>query len=503
MPAPELVSAFRTPQEARYPQAPPYHPDANYPEYPFSGHLSAEPNAAYEAVRGALQLLGLDQDRFGTPEWNPLGDLVGPDDFVVIKPNMVRDFHEFPQEGTEALITHGSILRAVVDYVYIAKGGKGRVVIADSPQNDADWEGLWTAFAFDDLLAFYREVAPDFEISIYDVRQQAVRKELGVVVERYSRPGDPLGYSLIDLGDQSEFETVRERIGRLYGAEYDVSDTNRHHLPGQHQYLIANTFLEADVVINVPKLKTHKKSGITVWIKSVIGINGEKNWLPHHTEGLPSEGGDQFAEDTFKRRTEQRVVALTKRVLKNAGKLGARVGVLLKRLGIAIFGDTNRDAIRSGNWYGNDTIWRTVYDVLKCWIYADKQGVLQQQPQRRFLCIVDGIVAGEGNGPLAPTAKPCGICVAGTDPLAVDTVCAKLMGFDPAKIRILKNIDSARGFQLSRVRSSQIVCASNIASWNGPADQIRDALDFEPHFGWKGHIESEDRLSRTSPVDPS
>lgn len=503
VPAPERVAIYQTKREIRYPQTPPYHPDEAYPEYPFSGYIGSESNPAYEVVRGALQLLGLDSARYGTPKWNPLGEILGPDEMVVIKPNMVRDFHEFPEEGTEALITHGSIIRAIVDYVYIAKGGKGKVIIADSPQNDADWKGLWNAFAFDDLLAFYREVAPDFEISIYDVRQQAVRKELGVVVERYACPGDPLGYSLIDLGEWSEFETVRERIGRLYGAEYDVSDTNRHHMPGKHQYLIANTFLAADVVINVPKLKTHKKSGITVWIKSVIGINGEKNWLPHHTEGLPSEGGDQFAENTLKRKTEQRVVALTKRVLKNAGSFGARVGVVLKRIGIAVFGDTNRDAIRSGNWHGNDTIWRTVYDVLKCWIFADKSGVLQKKPQRRFFCIVDGLIAGEGNGPLAPRAKACGICVAGSDPIAVDTTCATLMGFDPEKIRILKNAESARGFRISNVRQEEIRCISNNAAWNGSLQEMQETLDFEPHFGWRGHIESPRRLSQTEPSKAS
>lgn len=495
--SPHTVAVYQTQRETRYPRTPPYNPDRAYPEYPFGERVSGEPNAAYEAVREALHLLGLDKERYGTPDWNPLGEVFRPDEMVVIKPNMVRDFHEFPKEGTEALITHGSIIRAIVDYVYIAKRGEGGVVIADSPQNDADWQGLWKAFAFDELLAFYREVAPNFEVSIYDVRQQAVRKELGVVVERYTCPGDPLGYSLIDLGDRSEFETVRDRIGRLYGAEYDVSDTNRHHMPGRHQYLIANTFLAPDVVINVPKLKTHKKSGITVWIKSVIGINGEKNWLPHHTEGLPSEGGDQFAEDTLKRKTEQRVVALTKRVLKNAGRFGARVGVLLKRVGIAVFGDTNRDAIRSGNWHGNDTIWRTVYDVLKCWMYADKSGVLQDAPQRRFFCIVDGLVAGEGNGPLAPKAKACGVCIAGCDPVAVDTTCASLIGFDPDKIRILRNADSARGFRISDVSREEIRCISNNAAWNGSLQEMRETLDFEPHFGWKGHIESPGRLGQT------
>lgn len=487
------VVVYKTARNIRYPTLPPYHPDECYPEYPFGAHVAEEENVAYECVREALHLLGLDSEHYGTPAWNPLKPLIRQDDVVVIKPNMVRDFHEFREKGTEALITHGSIIRAIVDYVYLAKGGKGEVIIADSPQNDADWDGLWKAFAFDALLDFYRQNAPEFQIRIYDVRKEAVRKKDGVVVHRYARPGDPFGYSLIDVGQSSEFEEVPERIGRLYGAEYDISDTNAHHQIGKHQYLIANTFLQADVVINVPKLKTHKKSGITVWMKSVIGINGDKNWLPHHTEGLPSEGGDQFAEDTVKRKVEQRTVALVKRVLKNAGTAGAQVGAMLRRIGSVVFGDTNRDTIRSGNWYGNDTIWRTVYDVMKCWIYADKNGQLRTEPQRKFLCIVDGIIGGEGNGPLAPDAKPCGICIAGVDPVAVDTVSAVLMGFDPDRLKILSRAEHSRGYPLSFVRREDIRCVSNNPAWNGAPHELSDVLNFEPHFGWAGYLESPQR----------
>lgn len=476
-----------------YPKHPPYHPDQPYPEYPFKSRLASERNPAYEAVRETLRLLGMDSERYGTPQWNPLAEIIKPNDLVVIKPNMVRDFHEDPREGTEALITHGSFIRAIIDYVYLAKGGQGEVIVADSPQNDADWEGLWKAFAFDSLLAFYKEVAPDFEVRIYDCRIEAVRKRHGVVVHRYKRPGDPFGYSRINLGIISEFADVPDRWGRLYGAEYDISDTNRHHSEETHEYYIANTFLQADVVINVPKLKTHKKSGITVWIKSVIGINGDKNWLPHHTEGVPSEGGDQFAEDNLKRKTEQRLVAIVKKAVRRTGVAGAYVGSFLRKMGSYVFGDTNRNAIRSGNWHGNDTIWRTVYDVLKIWIYANKQGQLQQEPQRKFLCIVDGIIGGEGNGPLDPKAKPSAICVGGYDPLAVDTTCAVLMGFDPEKIKILAHAKRAKGFPISLVDEEAIECVSNVSEWNGHPSQFRNTLDFEPHFGWIHYVEAPHR----------
>jgi uncharacterized protein (DUF362 family) len=483
-----IVAVYRA-AEGAYPSSPPYHPSEQYPEYPFR-RLSAKPNFAYEAVRGALRLAGLDAERFGTASWNPLADIISAGDMVVIKPNMVRDFHEEVQSGTEALITHASVVRAVVDYVYLALGKKGRVVIADSPQNDADWDGLWRAFRFDSLLASYKELAPEFEIDIYDVRKEAVVSRNGVVIKRYQRPGDPLGYSTIDVGEDSEFEGVPERFGKFYGSEYDVSQTNRHHQHARHEYNIANTFLTADVIVNVPKLKTHKKSGITAWIKSVIGICGDKNWLPHHTQGSPGGGGDQFAEDNLKRKTEQRLTAGVKSVVKRTGTVGGLLGSVLRKSGTYVFGDTNKDTVRSGNWHGNDTIWRTVLDLHKCWVYADKAGVLRLTPQRRFICIVDSIVAGEGNGPLAPDPKAAGVCIVGFDPIATDTTCAVLMGFDPEKLPILTRAKSTKRFPLGRVAQDEISVVSNFRSWNGGVKEISETLEFKPHFGWKGHIEA-------------
>lgn len=481
------VAVYRA-AKGTYPSSAPYHPSERYPEYPFEP-VSAEPNFAYEAVRGALRLAGLDAERFGTAAWNPLADIVSTGDMVVIKPNMVRDFHEEVQRGTVALITHASVVRAVVDYVYLALGGKGCVVIADSPQNDADWDALWREFHFDELLAFYKEAAPEFVIDIYDVRKEAVDSRNGVVIKRYQRPGDPLGYSTINLGENSEFEGVPERFGKFYGSEYDVSQTNAHHQSSRHEYNIANTFLKADVIINVPKLKTHKKSGITAWIKSVIGICGDKNWLPHHTQGTPGAGGDQFAEDSLKTKTERRLTAGVKSVVRHTGLAGAVVGGLLRRSGIYVFGDTNKDAIRSGNWHGNDTIWRTVLDLHKIWRHADKNGVLKSTPQRRFICIIDAIVAGEGNGPLAPDPKPAGVCVVGFDPVVTDTTCAVLMGFDPDKLPILTRAKTTRQFSLESVGREEIEVTSNVESWNGAVTEITDTLQFKPHFGWKDHVE--------------
>ena len=48
--------------------------------------------------------------------------------------------------------------------------------------------------------------------------------------------------------------------------------------------------------------------------------------------------------------------------------------------------------------------------------------------------IADGIVAMEGNGPLNGTTRPLGTIVLADDPVAADATCARLMGFEPARI---------------------------------------------------------------------
>ena len=58
---------------------------------------------------------------------------------------------------------------------------------------------------------------------------------------------------------------------------------------------------------------------------------------------------------------------------------------------------------------------------------------------RKTFAIVDGIVGMEGNGPIQGTPKPCGVLVMGSDMVAVDSTCSRVMGVDPAKIEYLAN----------------------------------------------------------------
>lgn len=80
---------------------------------------------------------------------------------------------------------------------------------------------------------------------------------------------------------------------------FDHRLMRRHHAEARHEYLLANSVLDADLVINVPKLKTHIKAGVTAALKNLIGINGHKEYLPHHTNGCPASGGDQYPHRSY------------------------------------------------------------------------------------------------------------------------------------------------------------------------------------------------------------
>jgi uncharacterized protein (DUF362 family) len=57
---------------------------------------------------------------------------------------------------------------------------------------------------------------------------------------------------------------------------------------------------------------------------------------------------------------------------------------------------------------------------------------------RNTFAIVDGIVGMEGNGPIQGTPKPVGVLVMGSDLVAVDATCCRIMGIDPEKVEYLR-----------------------------------------------------------------
>ncbi len=471
--------------EARYPSEPPFHPAKRYPEYGFR-ETGAEPNPAYEGVRRVLFDLGLDRRSFGAPDWNPLAELISPGDAVVVKPNLIRQSHVSRLDEWAQIVTHGSVIRATLDYVFLALKGTGKVLVADGPQTDSDFNETCSRNGLFAVVEFFRRQG--LAVELRDLRRDRWFQHGDVIHKRVTLPGDPASYTTVELGEQSEFSSYRLN-GNFYGADYDHTETAKFHHPGRHAYILCRSVMDADVVINLPKLKTHKKTGVTISLKNMVGINGYRNCLPHHTIGTPDAGGDEFATADLSHKMQSRLTVAFKQMLHHAGGCGASLARLLKRAGLAVFGDNSR-TVRSGNWHGNDTAWRMVLDLNRALFYFDGAGRPRRRPLR-YLTVVDGIVAGEGDGPMAADAIAAGLVVAGFNPVATDTVCATIMNFDYRKLPMLASVWQSTPHSLAAFDLRQICCRSNVQYWNGSWDEFENApcIAFRPHFGWRGEIE--------------
>lgn len=475
---------------AIYPSTPPFHPPRIYPEFP-AGREIDPTNHVFESVRALFEMLGYDREHLGTAEWNPLGWLIRPGDAVFLKPNMIAHRHRLRDEW-DSVITHGSVIRAVGDYVCLALRGRGRIMIGDAPQSDSLWDVLERRMGLQELSAHYRALGVDVEI--LDLRDEHHVEKDGIYVETVRLPGDPRGSVAVDLANDSLFAELDGRRPRYYGAFYDWEETNRHHHAGRHEYAISKSPLTADVFISLPKLKTHKKCGLTVNVKALVGINANKNWLPHYVFGAPGEGGDQFASSTFKNRLENRVVMPAKQLLIRGLPAFKNFARRTKRLGYEFFGDTEQ-VVRSGNWHGNDTVWRMSIDLNRILRYGNADGSLRPAGQaKRYFSLVDGIIAMEGNGPVAGTRREAGLLIAGANPVAVDRTCARLIGLDPARLPILERACDMHRWPLIEGGDAEVAPASNVPEWNRPLAQwqARESLGFQPHFGWTGAIEWRD-----------
>ena len=309
-----------------------------------------------------------------------------------------------------------------------------------------------------------------------------------VICSRTPLPSDPLGGAEIDLGNMSLF-AGHGGAGHYYGSDYNQQETNWHHSQGRHEYRISRTAASADVFINLPKLKTHKKVGVTFSLKNLVGINVGRNWLPHHTDGSCCGGGDQFPEPSIKTHSERLMVRWLQRQVCRYPWLAGLYRVS-KTLGKRIFGRTDQ-VIRHGNWHGNDTAWRMVLDINRCFLYSDGHS-FPTAKARRYFSLIDGVIGGDGDGPTSADSYPAGIVVAGFNPVAVDCAAARFMGFDPLRLAQLRNAFGQHPLPLADFPYEGIQVISNSPPWNGKLTEIpADAtLNFKPHFGWVGQMES-------------
>jgi hypothetical protein len=135
-------------------------------------------------------------------------------------------------------------------------------------------------------------------------------------------------------------------------------------------------------------------------------------------------------------------------------------------------------------------------DLNRCLYYSDAQGSHFDAPApvRRVLTVIDGVVAGEGEGPLAPRDVPLGAVLAATDPIALDLAAVRLMGFDEQRLPKLCEPMRDTHLRITAVRSPadvevREVDPSGFGEKQLRLDEIEARRPFAPHPGWRGHVE--------------
>jgi uncharacterized protein (DUF362 family) len=484
------VSVSHVVPQTFYPNIPPFNPSEAYPEFArFRSSTELDhSNQVYACVRNSLRLLNLDAANFGTTYWNPLQGIVRPGDDVLIKPNWVMHKHEH-NDSWEQLITHGAVLRPVIDYVQLALDGRGTVSLADGPMLSSNFSEICRRAGVREMQAHYEGIPGAVRIDVLDLRLVYHETQDAVIIRRHDLSGDPRGNAIVNLGRLSAFYGFRGE-GRYYGADYDTREVNEHHRGELHEYKLSGTAMQADVVIDVPKLKSHHKVGVTLALKGIVGLNCGRNWLPHRTQGTPRQGGDQFQASGFRQRAESVLVRTFEQTSLQFPKTAPNIYRFAKRLGRHVFG-VSLKTIRGGGWHGNDTLWRMVHDINRALMYGDASGGLHQRPIKRRFCIVDGIIGGEGMGPTSPDPVSCGVVIAGQNPVAVDVVGAEVMGFNHLRIPQLAESFRDHSLPLIRFSADAIEIASNVAAWAGGLSDIRAAspFAFRAPLGWNGYME--------------
>lgn len=478
-----------------YNTVPPYHPHKIYPETRFK--KTASLNLPYNAVRDLFYELKMDIENYNTPEWNPLSEYIKPGQTVVLKPNFVLSFNS---SGNDifAVITHPSILRALIDYSYIALNGEGKIIVADAPQMDCSFKDLMEIQRLDTIQEFYKKTF-NFDIDVYDLRNFELinNREKAFFENRRKLAGDPNGSVIINLGKESEFYGLPSQ--NYYGADYNREETIKHHNGETHEYSVSKTILSADTIISVPKLKVHKKVGVTLNLKGLVGINTNKNYLVHFRVGFSATNGDQLPDNRnqFDKLLIKTQRFLYDRTLAKMSKSGDKIynsALNIYKMFVKPFRGVSSDTVEfdAGNWYGNDTAWRMTVDLAKILYFADKNGKMNNVKQRNIFCLIDGIIAGENIGPLAPDEKRAGCLIGGENPIAVDLVAARLMGFDINKIKQL-NLSNFEKMDFAIKSVSEIDIELDDISIKGNDffdSNFKDKLlNFVPHPGWINHIE--------------
>jgi uncharacterized protein (DUF362 family) len=407
---------------------------------------------------------------------NPFAGIIEPGMTVLVKPNWV--IHKnYSGMGNECLVTHPAFILAVLKEVF--KSRPGRVIIGDAPIQEC----VFDAVVSREWKKNVCEIA-GCPVEIADFRRTVLR-EGGLAAGQEQEMRGEENYVLFDLGTASLLEPVSEPNGRFRITCYDPDTVARHHRSGTHQYLLCREPFDADVILNLPKLKTHKKAGITAALKNIVGLNGNKEFLPHHRLGGSAEKGDCYPGfSSIKKLAEWCLDKANRSIGKPAYSSWIKGCDTLLKIQ-AIHGNPEIE----GSWYGNDTVWRMTLDINRLLLYGRSDGTLSETPLRKVYSITDALVAGEGDGPLAPEPVNMGAVTFASSSVFSDLAHTALMRFDFEKIPCIREAFGNFRYPLTELSPDSCLIGCNGKTFSLYEFSREYGRDFKPPAGWKDHVE--------------
>ncbi|MBU4360566.1 DUF362 domain-containing protein, partial [Patescibacteria group bacterium] len=192
-------------------------------------------------------------------------------------------------------------------------------------------------------------------------------------------------------------------------------------------YAVSEYVLDADVIVNISKLKVHSTYAVTSAIKNHVGS------AIYSTYESGRETGHYDRLPHFKTN------------------------------------DTGNDL-----YFENDIFWRAILDMNKIVLYGDKQGILQSVKQRGYLNVIDGIetvVAGDHAFPKPKNVIKHGVVLASEDPVAVSAVAARTMGYDFRAVPHINNATGETAYKIGINDPKEIVVLGDENDYNKPNPQ--------------------------------
>ena len=441
-----------------------FNPSTVYPEG-LNIDIKSDSNI-YDCVRRLFIQMGLDKGNIGKKNWNPFGDFIKKNNKVVIKPNLVKHINESLDGNTDSLITNFSVIRPIIDYTIIALNGTGSIIVGDAPVQECNFAEVIKLYNLEEAIKKYNDF--NYKVELKDFRKNSNPK---------------IECTVVDIGENSSLVETDEYYKKYAITNYNLKYMHSHHCQGKHEYLIAKDILDADVIINVPKPKCHRKAGITASMKNFVGVNSKKEYLPHHRNGSVASHGDEYPESSF--------IKYCRSVAKNYSYTHSKIIYLINGVFYKLMVLTHKERFQEGSWYGNDTIWRTILDINKILLYSDKNGVLSNNKKRIIFNVADMIISGEKEGPLIPSNKEVGLIVASFNQLNMDRSICKIMGFEPKKIKYINE-----GYKLKKFKISSLM-EYKFIDQNGISSEEKYSKNFIPTDGWIDYLTTNDKKNNT------